>query len=76
MKIKINGRVRFYNHLSHFRRTSKYEYSVNRYSIPFVIFGGKHSGGRRNEWFVQSAEWDKSIACTSLVDALRLIDNM
>lgn len=77
--IKINGRWKYFDNLSEFVKVSSYEYTVRRSGWTFTIWGGKKSGGRSNEWYVESKDaWDsgKPIPCTSLVDALKLIDGM
>jgi hypothetical protein len=74
--IKINGRVRYYDHLSDFAKLSPSRYAVRRNATEYTIEGGKRAGGTAREWFVDASEWTKPIFCTSLVDALNLLDRM
>jgi len=74
--IKINARRVFVNHLTDFKRITKNAYTVMRYGTKYTISGGKHAGGRRNEWFVECKEWNAPIICTSVVDAIKMLDGM
>lgn len=76
MLTKINGRLKSFDHLENFSKVSRSTYVVYRNGIKYRIEGGKHAGGTKREWFVDSAEWTKAIFCTSLVDALTMLDRM
>lgn len=76
MLVKVNGILRFFDHLENFQKISLSTYIVYRNDVEYRIEGGKHAGGTRREWFVDSANWTKAIFCTSLMDALRMIDRM
>jgi hypothetical protein len=76
MLIKVNGRTKFFTHLQDLVQVSRYEWTVKRSDVTYTIFGGKHSGGRRNEWYVETQSWNKPIQTTSLVDSLNLLDTM
>jgi hypothetical protein len=77
MLIKVNGRERYFNYLSDLKRVSgsKSRWTVKRLDTEYHIEGGKHAGGRRNEWFVDGVG-SKAIYTTSLMDSLRLLDGM
>ena len=75
--IIVHGRRKYYDHLTDFRKVSKSRYTVKRNGVEYQIEGGRHAGGTSREWWVDTAEWNgKPIDCTSLVDALQLIDRM
>jgi type V secretory pathway adhesin AidA len=76
MTIIVNGRKRFFDHLTGFKQTSSYEFTVCRGNTNYEIYGGKHAGGRSNEWYVSTSEWKTPIYTKSLMDSLRLIDTM
>ena len=71
----VNGRRVYTNHLSTLTKTGHATWTVERYGDKYTIEGGKRAGGRRNEWYVDSPTWNGSAHCTSLVDALRMLDN-
>jgi len=57
-------------------RPNGYEFDVtHRNGQTFVVWGGKKSGGGVRQWY---CDWSTggSSKCTSLVDALKLIDGM
>jgi hypothetical protein len=74
--IRVNGRLHFYEHLSNFKRVDKGWYTVEHHGVEYQIEGGKHAGGSRRDWFVTSIDWCEAIGCTSLVDALKMLDGM
>jgi hypothetical protein len=76
-EIRVHGRIRFFRHVQSVTRTGPGRYTVAAGARgTFQIEGGRHAGGGRRDWFVDSRHWDGSIRCTSLMDALRLIDTM
>jgi hypothetical protein len=74
--MKVNGRTKYFDHLQDLVQVSSYEYTVRRNGVLYTIYGGKHSGGRRNEWYVETKEWNKPIQTESLVDSLTMLDTM
>jgi len=75
-KFRFNGRTRYFVHLFGFQKIGEFTYTVRRNDIEYTIFGGRKAGGRRNEWFVTSKEWDKPIYTSSLVGSLNLLEGM
>lgn len=71
----VNGRRVYTSHLSNLKKTGRATWTVERYCNTYTIEGGKQAGGTSRDWFVDSPTWNGSIHCTSLVDALRVIDN-
>jgi len=75
--LTVNGRKREFPHLTNFRRGQyTYEYLVTRGETVYCIWGGKASGGRRNEWYVESVEWNGPIQTSGLMDSLKMLDGM
>jgi hypothetical protein len=74
--IKVNGRIRFYDHLVNFKRVNRSTWTVERNGQTYRIEGGRHAGGTSREWFLDGGSFNGSILCTSLVDALRLLETM
>jgi len=72
----VSGRRVYTTHLSNFQKPGPYTWTVERYGNTFTIEGGKRAGGTSRDWFVDSPTFNGSIACTSLVDAIRMIDEM
>jgi hypothetical protein len=76
MLMKVNGRTKYFDHLQDLVQVSRYEWTVKRNDTVYTIYGGKHAGGRRNEWYVETQEWNKPIQTESLVDSLTMLDTM
>lgn len=76
MLFKVNGRTRYFDNLNGLEKVSPSTYIVYRHEVKYRIEGGKHAGGTKNEWFVDTAEWSNPIFCTSLMDALNLLEKM
>lgn len=74
--VMINGRVYFVDHLTDFTKTARNKYTVKRNTTVYTIEGGRHAGGTSREWFVECAEWKKPIVCTSVADAIKMLDGM
>ncbi len=56
-------------------RAMKSEFVVTHSSgDQFIVYGGKHSGGSRNEWFVRRS--DTTFPCSSLVACLKDISSL
>ena len=72
----VNGRTYYFTHLRDFTRVGTCTYRVRRNETVYEIFGGKLAGGRSNEWYVTTDGWATPIHTTSLVDSLRLLENM
>ena len=74
---KINGRNYWFDKIEKIERVGKSKWLAVRYGVEYRIEGGRHAGGSRNEWFLDQREmFSNSINCTSLIDALKLIENM
>jgi hypothetical protein len=76
MLLDVNGRSRYFEHLSNLERVTRSTWTVERAGRVYRIEGGKHAGGTRREWFVDGGGFTGSINCTSLMDALRMLDTM
>lgn len=76
MLVKVNGRLRFFSRLSELRDLGGGKYIIVRHDVEYRVEGGKRAGGTRRDWFVDAPGWAKSIVCTSLMDAARMIDGM
>ena len=75
--IKVNGRTRYYTHLSSLKSHGDGKYSVNRYSKTYRIEGGKKAGGRRTDWWIDHEDFKKGgLKVKSLKNALDELDNM
>jgi hypothetical protein len=72
--MKIRGR--YYWNLSDFRTVAPGRFEVSRNGNVYQIEGGKSLGGSRADWFVDGPAFNQSIRCTSVRDALRLLDGM
>ena len=73
--ITINGRKRFFSRIKSMRRAGA-AYHVETYHGAYTIDGGRRCGGSRRDWFVTGQHINKAIACTSIMDALRLLETM
>jgi hypothetical protein len=76
--VKINGRMRYLPMIeSIVPGKDSYSFIVKHRNLatPFEVWGGKASGGRHNEWFIDQngAEFAK---VTSLMDALKMLNGM
>lgn len=74
--LKINGRVHYLPRIDSIVTCAPGRYIVKRNDVAYIIDGGKRIGGTRKDWFVQTAGWTKPIDCTSLIDAVRLVNGM
>lgn len=76
--ITINGRKRYFIHVQSVGRTERPgEFLVysDRRDAPFRVEGGKKAGGTRRDWFLEGPGINGAINCTSLMDALNLIES-
>jgi hypothetical protein len=73
--VTINGRKRFFSRITAVRRI-KNAYHVDTFHGAYTVDGGKGAGGSRRDWFVQGEHINPAIGCTSVMDALKLLDNM
>ena len=78
MKSRINGHVYYFDHLTSVKRVagSRSRWTAERNGVEYQIEGGRHAGGTKREWFVDGPDFNQSINCVSLADALRLLDTM
>ena len=74
--MQVNGRVHYFTFLSNLKRISRSRWTVERRGVEYHIEGGRHAGGSRREWRVEGGDFNGPVDCTSLVDALRLLDTM
>ncbi len=74
---KVNGRTRYFNRLTSIAKVGPGRWDAVRNGTTYRIEGGKGCGGSRRDWFVDChGQWPKCIVCTSLMDALNLLENM
>jgi hypothetical protein len=74
--IKVNGRRYWFEHVTNLKRVSRSRWTVERNGVEFRIEGGRHAGGTSREWWLDGPQFNDSIDCTSLVDALRVLEGM
>ena len=74
--VKINGRKKYVNRVTELEQGEySYEWVGIASGTPFKIFGGRASGGNRNEWFVEwGSSFDGYIDATSFADAIDIIE--
>jgi hypothetical protein len=75
-RVRVNGHVMYFNHLTNLKRISKSTWQVTRNSSTYTISGGRHAGGPKDLWFVDFPESSRPVQCVSLADALRMLDGM
>lgn len=77
--LKINGRSKFYSRITEVRKLRPGHYVVVASFGTFHVEGGKPAGGTSRDWFLDQADgtniYTRTIRCTSLCDALAIIDN-
>jgi hypothetical protein len=73
--VTINGRKRHFSRITSVRRVGA-AYHVETFHGTYTIDGGKRCGGSRSDWFVSGAHIRDCISCTSVLDALRLLETM
>jgi len=70
--VRHNGR-RYFN-LQNLNKVSDGHYTVEYRGEVYKIEGGKALGGGSREWFLSGPYLEKGVNCTSIADALRLLD--
>lgn len=73
--VTINGRKRFFSRITVVRRVHN-AYYVNTFHGAYTIDGGRKLGGSARDWFVEGEHINPAIHCSSVMDALRLLENM
>lgn len=76
IEFKRNGRTRYFNRITSVTKTGTATWIAVRNGVEYRIEGGKKAGGSARDWFLDAPGWIKSINCTSLVDALNVVENM
>ena len=77
--ITLSGRTRFYTRIKTFKRITPGHYTVtNTNDHEFTIKDGHTMGGRRSDWWLEDGGKliNNVIPCTSIRDALNLIENL
>jgi len=74
--IRVNGRVRYFNHVSNLRRVGKSQWTIERHGVEFRVEGGRHAGGTSRQWYLDGGFLYSTIRCTSLMAALRMLEEM
>jgi len=73
----VNGRQFYLPCIVNIETADTYSFRVeHRNGQKFLVWGGKKSGGRACEWFVDGWPSGGSIKCSGLVDALKLLNGM
>ncbi len=75
-QFRINRRLYFFDRLTNLKQVSKSRWTVERRGVEYRIEGGRHAGGTSREWWLDGPQFNGSIDCTSLVDALRVLETM
>jgi hypothetical protein len=72
----VNGRLVNINRITSIVKDRPGFYTITTSHIgTFKVGGGRHGGGRVNEWYVQGGVFgDSHIRCSGLVDAIKLIE--
>ena len=76
MAIAPRIRNRYYRNLRDFSQVSPGKFTVLRGGNTYTIEGGKNLGGSSRDWFLSGPGFDNNIICSSISDALRLLDAM
>ena len=76
-KVKVNGRfAEFAARIQNIEKQGACTFVGTANGHEFEIFGGRHAGGRRTDWFLQ---WDalgpNTLHCNSLKEAIQIIEN-
>lgn len=72
---KVNGRTHYFGRIRSLVRTGEGKYKVEGTNgMKFQIEGGRAAGGTSRDWFLDGFG-ERSIVCTSIVDALNVINN-
>lgn len=80
--ISVNGRVRYFDRITDLKRAGRAAWTVVHKGTggTYRIEGGRHAGGTRRDWFLDgpftATGTGQSIHCTSLTDALRVLENL
>ena len=75
--VVVNGQTWYFNRITRVESHGKGRYTIyTKHNGTFVLEGGRHRGGTHSEWFLDGPGWSKSIFCTSVLDACRLIEGM
>jgi len=73
----LNGRLLFYSRIRDFKKVAPGKYVGRRHDREFTIEGGRKLGGTRRDWFLEMPGYfDRALHCTSVKDALDLLENM
>lgn len=73
---RINGKQYFFDRIRFINELNNHMWGGQTLSgVSFKVEGGKKAGGSARDWFLDVEGWKGSIHCTSLVDALRTINN-
>jgi len=71
--VTVNGRKRFFSRITSVRKVGA-AFHVDTFHGAYTIDGGKRGGGSARDWFVAGKYINPAIACTSVMDALRLLE--
>lgn len=74
--MRVNGHLHYFDHVANLKRISQSRWTVERHGVQYRIEGGKHAGGTRRDWWLDGPQFNGSIDCESLIDALRLLEKM
>ena len=77
----VNGHLQYFDRVRNLRRVpgSRSRWLVDRVgfdTVTYQIEGGRHAGGTRRDWWLEGGDFTRAIECVSLMDALRLLENM
>ena len=75
----VNGHLMRVNRVTAVRKIRAGYYEIDTTHLgTWRVEGGRHAGGRRNEWFLDEGPDDekRAIRCTGLADAIKCIETM
>ena len=74
--VRVNGRDTFVNRITSLTQTRPGHFEGLAYGDRFHIEGGRAAGGSQRDWFVSwENAWEGYLTATSLVGAIKLIEN-
>ena len=76
MLIKVNGRIEFTERVSSVRKVRKGIYEAISNNQTYLIEGGRELGGTSRDWFMSGPGFVKHVNCTSVADAIRVLEGM
>lgn len=73
--IKVNGRKVYVSRIEEFKQTRPGHFEGVANETPFHIEGGRAAGGTSRDWFLDWGRLLPNMRCTSLVNAINMIES-